>query len=171
MKLPRRSRGDREVNSAGGRSRSHREASTAPHTRADLAGVLHQEPSRFACPAPAPCRPTNPREKLMMMRTKTKAKTPSRLAHRANRRRQRDGHRGRRAWRESPATADQLAALRTIAETTGHTFKADVTRGEAWRRIRQATVALSPAARLRCAPPWYTAGASRPSPAGASREP
>lgn len=93
----------------------------------------------------------------MKTKTKTKMKTRGRLAHRANRRRQRDGHRGRRAWRESPATADQLAALRTIAEITGHTFKADVTRGEAWRRIRRATVALPPAARLRCAPPWYRA--------------
>lgn len=80
----------------------------------------------------------------------------TKLRHRQNRRIQRRGNRERKHWRELPATAEQLAALRRIAKHNGHTFALGVTRGEAWLRIRQATSLIDEAHRLRCAPPWYT---------------
>lgn len=81
-------------------------------------------------------------------------KEARRRRHRVNRRQQRDGHRGREAWREAPATPEQLEALRTIASTTGRTFEIDVNRGEAWKRIKSAPVTIPAAIRRRCAPPW-----------------
>lgn len=84
------------------------------------------------------------------------------LAHRANRARQRNGHLGRKAWRESPATDEQIAALRTIATETGHTFPTTINRGAAWRRIKKAETTIGAPVRNRCAPPWYTPKGTRP---------
>ena len=91
----------------------------------------------------------------MMSNTTTK-KNRIAEARRRNRERQRAGHSDRARWRAAPATKQQIEALRLIATETGHTFKADVTRGQAWRRIRQASSLLSERRRLACAPPWYT---------------
>lgn len=79
------------------------------------------------------------------------------LTQRKNRRRQRNGHLQRIEWRLREATPAQLAALRTIAMENGHTFEREVTRGQAWRRIRAATQQLEDRTRQKCAPPWYTA--------------
>lgn len=76
-------------------------------------------------------------------------------AHRRNRKRQRDDHAGRARWRSAPATQKQIHALQKIAMETGHTFDVGVTRGEAWRRIRETTTLLSAATRTACAPPWH----------------
>ena len=48
--------------------------------------------------------------------------------------------------------------------SNGHTFKLNVNRGDAWKRIKQATVTLDEQLRRRCAPPWYTppSGRGRP---------
>ena len=62
----------------------------------------------------------------------------------------------RNAWRRQPATPEQLRCLRRIATETGRTFSIGITRGEAWRRIRFATVLLSDSARSASAPPWST---------------
>ena len=78
------------------------------------------------------------------------------LAHKQNRERQRKGHEARGSWRESPATKAQIEALRILATSTGKTFRIDITRGEAWRRIREADVTLSLSLRRRCAPPWWS---------------
>lgn len=86
------------------------------------------------------------------------------LAHRANRARQRNGHLGRKAWRESPATDEQLAALRTIATATGNTFTTTITRGAAWRRIKKAETTIGAPVRNRCAPPWYSPKGTQPAP-------
>jgi hypothetical protein len=51
-------------------------------------------------------------------------------------------------------TSVQLAAMRTSASATGRTFKPSLSRGEAWRRIREATALLDSATRAACAPPW-----------------
>jgi hypothetical protein len=50
----------------------------------------------------------------------------------------------------------QLRALRRIASETGRTFTVGITRGEAWRRIKQATTLVPPRHRADCAPPWWT---------------
>lgn len=56
------------------------------------------------------------------------------------------------------ATAEQTRALRLIAMENGRTYVVGATtRGEAWRRIRQATTLLDDRLRARCAPPWWTA--------------
>ena len=91
------------------------------------------------------------------------------LAHRANRARQRNGHLGRKAWRESPATAEQIAALRTIATETGHTFPTTINRGAAWKRIKKATTTIGDPVRNRCAPPWWTPKGTRPAPESSPR--
>lgn len=178
MKLSRRSRGDREVNSAGEWSRPHRDASPArPYPCRDWPG-FHQGARRSACPSPPHAghepRPdkdqtmnTNANEKT----TKTKkpnTKRPTKRSRRArarartNRRAQSHGHPGRRAWRSAPATADQVEALRTIAEITGHSFDpTTITRGGAWKRIQLATSSIGPGLRSRCAPPWWTPAARR----------
>ena len=76
-------------------------------------------------------------------------------ARRRNRQRQRaEGHADRARWRAAPATDRQIEALRVIATETGRTFKLDVSRGEAWRRIREATTLIEESARMACAPPW-----------------
>ena len=74
-------------------------------------------------------------------------------AHRANRRRQRGDNPSWRDLRGSPATDEQLEALRMMATASGKAFRLDVTRGEAWRRIREATT-LAPAPRRRRRPSW-----------------
>lgn len=71
-----------------------------------------------------------------------------------NRRNQQRGHKGRGDWRTAPATETQLDALRRIATATGRTFATDVTRGEAWGRIKLATTLLEDSTRRECAPPW-----------------
>ena len=81
--------------------------------------------------------------------------TPT-IRRRPNRRVQRSGHPGRAAWRAAAATDEQIEALRAIAMSNGHTFKLNVNRGDAWKRIKQATVTLDEQLRRRCAPPWYT---------------
>ena len=82
------------------------------------------------------------------------------IAKGQNRAAQEAGHLGRAGWRSAPATAAQITALRIIAMETGRTFDIAVTRGTAWRRIKQATVTLDEQLRRRCAPPWYTAPSS-----------
>ena len=77
-------------------------------------------------------------------------------ARRRNRERQRTGHPDRAQWRAAPATAEQINALRVIATASGKTFKDTITRGEAWRRIREATKLLDETVRKACAPPWCT---------------
>jgi hypothetical protein len=79
------------------------------------------------------------------------------IAHRRNRADQRN-HLGRKEWRLMPATAEQIRALRQIAMANGRTYAVDATtRGEAWKRIRQASVIVDEQLRARCAPPWYAA--------------
>ena len=91
------------------------------------------------------------------------------LAHRANRARQRNGHPGRKAWRESPATDEQIAALRTIATETGHTFPTTINRGAAWKRIKKAETTIDAPVRNRCAPPWYSPKGTKPAPSPLAR--
>jgi len=59
------------------------------------------------------------------------------------------------SWKETPASQDQLSALRTLATSSGRTFSVGITQGEAWRRICRATKQINGPLRLRCAPPWY----------------
>lgn len=39
---------------------------------------------------------------------------------------------------------------------SGTTFRNDIDRGEAWRRIKGSSAVVSEADRRKCAPPWYT---------------
>lgn len=84
------------------------------------------------------------------------------LAHRRNRKIQRDGHLGRNIWRKAPATAAQLEALRRLATSSGRTFDRAITRGEAWRRISESDVTVSARLKTRCAPPWNTPSRAKP---------
>ena len=76
-------------------------------------------------------------------------------ARRRNRKLQRAGHSNRARWRAASPTREQIDALVILAMETGKTFSNETTRGEAWRRIREATVLLSDSRRKVCAPPWY----------------
>jgi hypothetical protein len=87
--------------------------------------------------------------------------TRIKAAHRRNRKRQRDGHVQRKEWRRMPATTLQVRMLRRIAAETGHTFTVGITRGDAWRRISQATTLIEESTRLACAPPWFGSEARR----------
>jgi hypothetical protein len=87
---------------------------------------------------------------------RAKRRATRKAAHRANRQAQRAGHAERKAWRLAPAAPTQLRELRRIASATGRTFCVDISQGEAWRRIRSATVLVAEPARLACAPPWYS---------------
>ena len=89
------------------------------------------------------------------MTINTTKKTRIKKARRRNRERQRAGHADRAQWRAAPATDQQIAALRVIATETGRTFEVGVSRGEAWRRIREATTLIAEWTRTACAPPWY----------------
>jgi hypothetical protein len=89
------------------------------------------------------------------MTTTTTKEVTIKEARRRNRRRQRTGHADRARWRSAPATDAQIVALRVIATETGRTFRVGVSRGEAWRRIREATTLIEKSARMACAPPWY----------------
>lgn len=80
----------------------------------------------------------------------------SKRSHRENRNRQAAGHLGREEWRSLPATEVQKRALRVLAMETGVTFRSTITRGQAWRRIREATDLISDGCRSRSAPPWWS---------------
>lgn len=82
--------------------------------------------------------------------------TSIKQAHRKNRLAQSAGHRGRTEWRAKPATREQRQALQELALRSGVTFATSITRGQAWRRIKEANRTLSPVVRRRCAPPWWT---------------
>ena len=89
------------------------------------------------------------------MTTTITKKAKIKEAHHRNRKQQRAGHRDRARWRAAWPTGEQADALRILAMETGKTFSNETTRGEAWRRIREATVLLSEYRRKACAPPWY----------------
>ena len=86
---------------------------------------------------------------------RAKRRRSRKAAHHRNRRQERAGNLERKTWRSAPATPTQLRELRRIASATGNTFCTNVTQGEAWRRIRQATALVTDSARLGCAPAWY----------------
>lgn len=69
---------------------------------------------------------------------------------------QREVEAEREAWRNLPATPEQLQALRIIATATGHTFDAHINRADAWKRIRSAARHVPRAWLQACAPPWAT---------------